>query len=339
MTSSVKQKPNNNTTSSSPYTEPLFHEKNWIKEAIRNNDPIESKLHVIAVISNPCNYKRRYKLMDEFKQRFRNEETDAILYIVELVYGNQKFKCTEQNNPHHLQLRTNHAVWHKENMINLGVKHLLPQDWKAFAWIDSDLSFESLTWCTDTLKLLNGAFDIVQLFSQCCDLNEKRETMNTYSSFGYGYTKLDKYNGIGANYMHCGYCWAITRKMYERIGGLYETSIIGSGDYQIACALIDRVHKSVPPECCNSYKQDLLEYQEKLKTARLGYVPGTILHYFHGTKENRKYVERNSIIIKHQFDPIKDIVKDQNGIIQLNKKNVLINDIFDYFTQRKEDDL
>ena len=27
--------------------------------------------------------------MEEFKQRFRNEETDAILYIVELVYGTQ----------------------------------------------------------------------------------------------------------------------------------------------------------------------------------------------------------------------------------------------------------
>jgi hypothetical protein len=60
MTSTVKQKPNT-TSTSSPYTEPQFHEKNWIKEAIRNNDPIESKLHVIAVISNPCNYKRRYK--------------------------------------------------------------------------------------------------------------------------------------------------------------------------------------------------------------------------------------------------------------------------------------
>ena len=105
------------------------------------------------------------------------------------------------------------------------------------------------------------------------------------------------------------------------------------------CTSIDRVHKSVPNECSIEYKKDLLEYQEKLKTARLGYVPWTILHYFHGTKENRKYIERNSIIIKHQFDPSKDIVKDQNGIIQLNKKNVLVNDIFDYFTQRKEDDL
>jgi len=34
--------------------EALEYKRNEIKDAIRNNDPIEEKLHVIIVVSNPC---------------------------------------------------------------------------------------------------------------------------------------------------------------------------------------------------------------------------------------------------------------------------------------------
>ena len=36
---------------------------NDIKFAISNNDPIEEKLNVIVVISNPCLYAKRYILL------------------------------------------------------------------------------------------------------------------------------------------------------------------------------------------------------------------------------------------------------------------------------------
>jgi len=41
----------------------IRYKHNIIKEAIENNDPIEEKLHVIAVISNPCLFAKRYILM------------------------------------------------------------------------------------------------------------------------------------------------------------------------------------------------------------------------------------------------------------------------------------
>lgn len=43
-------------------------------------------------------------------------------------------------------------LWHKDNMINLGVENLLPEDCKAFAWIDADLDFESHSWALDKLQ-------------------------------------------------------------------------------------------------------------------------------------------------------------------------------------------
>ena len=40
----------------------IEYKANPIKEAILNNEPIEEKLHVIIVVSNPCLYIKRYKL-------------------------------------------------------------------------------------------------------------------------------------------------------------------------------------------------------------------------------------------------------------------------------------
>jgi len=74
-------------------------------------------------------------------------------------------------------------------MINLGVKNLLPSNWKAVAWIDGDVEFESSTWALDTLKILNGYKDIVQLFSHCVDMDHKNHTMRIFNSAGYHFLK------------------------------------------------------------------------------------------------------------------------------------------------------
>jgi len=59
--------------------------KNETKQTILLNEPIDSKLHVISVISNPCLYAKRYILMREFIYRMQQEE-NIQLYIVEMVY-------------------------------------------------------------------------------------------------------------------------------------------------------------------------------------------------------------------------------------------------------------
>jgi hypothetical protein len=57
-----------------------------IKEYIINNDCIEENLHVIAVVSNPCNYNIRYKLAKEFLDRIE-KDNNVICYLVELTKG------------------------------------------------------------------------------------------------------------------------------------------------------------------------------------------------------------------------------------------------------------
>jgi hypothetical protein len=313
---------------------------NDIKYAIKNNEPIEKKLNVIVVISNPCLYAKRYILLKEFIKRIEEEEDNVTLFVVELIYKNQKFYVTNKNNKNHLQIKTDIPIWHKENMINLGVKHLLPSNWKAFAWIDADIEFESNSWALDTLKILNGCKDVVQLFSHCVDMDKDETNLNIFNSFGYSFNKNKKHTAKGLDYWHPGYAWAISRKAYEKIGGLYDKGVLGSGDNIMALAFINKCKNMNNINYSQEYNNSMLEFQKNAKSLRLGYTPGVIRHYFHGSKKNRKYTERWQILIKHQFSPIQHLIYDSFGLLIPTAEftEEFKNDIMNYFKERKEDE-
>jgi hypothetical protein len=313
---------------------------NELKLALNNNNPLEDKLNVIVVISNPCLYARRYQLFNKIVNKL-NEDTFIRLYVVELAYKNQKFIVTNSNDKNHLQIRTDTPLWHKENMINIAVKKLLPKNYKAFAWIDADIEFESNTWALDTLKILNGYKDVVQLFSHAVDMDHDESTLNIFSSFGYSFSKHKKFKpGKINDYWHPGFAWAITRKSYEKMGGLYEKGILGSGDNIMAYSFINKCIHYNNSKYSDDYNNSMLEFQERSKHLRLGYVPGVIRHYYHGKKKNRYYHERTEILAKHQFSPQTDITYDFNGIIipTNNFSQEFKDDIMNYFFERKEDE-
>ena len=317
----------------------IQYKRNIIKEAILNNDPIEDKLHVVLTISNPCLYARRYILIKEMMNRLELEETDVIVYVVELAYKKQRFTITDSKNPRHLQIRTEIPIWHKENMINLGIQKLLPKNWKAIAWIDSDLEFENPSWAKDTLKVLNGTKDIVQIFSHCVDMNMNEEAMSVFVSFGYQYVKGLPYRREIKNFWHPGYAWACTRKAYEKMGGLYEEAILGSADNVMSLSLIQQGLRGINEKSTDDYKESVLRFQTRVKSLRLGYVPGVLRHYFHGSKENRKYGDRWKILLNHNFSPREHLTHDENGILIPSPEcpSEMLVEILNYFKERNED--
>jgi len=318
----------------------IEYKQNEIKKAIINNKPIEEKLHVVVAISNAGLFARRYILMKEFVKRMEMEEPNVIIYVVELIYENQKFIVTSPSNKRHLQLYTKTPLWHKENMINVAVKRLLPSDWKAFAWIDADIEFENVSWAMDTLKILNGSKDIVQLFSHALDLNMDELPMNIFSSFAFHHTKNKRYCNRGLNYWHPGYAWAMTRLAYERVGGLYEKAILGSGDNIMSLSLINQGLFAVNGASTEDYKNSIRTYQKKMKMLRLGYIPGVIRHHYHGNKKNRFYGERWKILINCDYSPTEHITHDTNGLLvpTENCPIELIDQIKEYFDMRNEDE-
>jgi len=318
----------------------IDYKVNDIKYAIKNNDPIEDKLNVIIVISNPCLYATRYILLKEFVKRIEEEEEHVNLFIVELAYKNQKFIITDKKNKNHLQIRTDFPIWHKENMVNLGVKHLLPKKWKAFAWIDADVEFENNSWALDTLKILNGCKDVVQIFSHCIDMAKDKSNLSIFNSFGYSFSKNKKYTARGNDYWHPGYAWAMTRKAYKKIGGLYDKGVLGSGDNIMALSFINKCQHMNNENYNEDYNNSMLEFQDKAKSLRLGYTPGVIRHYYHGSKKNRQYTERWQILINREFSPIKHLTYDDFGILIPTEEfsSEFKEDMMNYFRERKEDE-
>jgi hypothetical protein len=311
--------------------------RNRVKDCIKLNDPLDKILHVIMVLSNPCSFNRRYQLAREFILRMENED-HVQLYIVELCYSRQPFLLTKENHPRHLQLRTETPIWHKENMINIGTR-LLPPQWKAMAWIDADIEFESSTWAIDTLKVLNGYADMVQIFSHAVDMANDESTMTVFNSAGYQYEKQLPYR-TGTNFWHPGYAWACTRKAYEMMGGLYENAILGSGDQIMMLALMGKVKQGLHTNNHEDYKKDTALFEERTKHLRFSYVPGVIRHYFHGTKANRRYRERWQILVEHHYNPNEHLKKQENGLLIPTDTGPpkLLEDIYQYFKDRNEDD-
>lgn len=320
--------------------------QNNIKKCIRENEKIEEKLNVIICCSNPCQYESRYKLAHDFIKRMSNEE-NVNLYIVELVYQSLNkdppiFYITNKNNKNHLQLiLDNSPLWHKENILNIGIKKLLPKNWKGMAWIDADIEFDNPHWIDDTLKILNN-YDIVQLFSHALDMDPDEKTMSIFSGFGYQYLhkKQHIHGGNPNNQWHPGYAWAMNRKAYDQMNGLFEIAILGSGDYLMAMSWLGIVERTFDNKLSDGYKKSILEYQDKCHGLTLGYVPGVIRHYFHGLKKKRFYNERNQILMKYQFDPYIHLSKTDTGLLIPSKKcdNNMLIDIMNYFISREEDE-
>jgi hypothetical protein len=124
------------------------------------------------------------------------------------------------------------------------------------------------------------------------------------------------------------------------MGGLYEKSILGAGDNNMCFAFLGKGIKSLNEASTDDYKNSIEEFQNNVKNLRIGYVPGLIRHYFHGSKKNRKYMDRWRILIDNNYSPDLHITKNKDGLIipteDCPKK--ILSDILVYFSERNEDE-
>ena len=126
------------------------------------------------------------------------------------------------------------------------------------------------------------------------------------------------------------------------MGGLYDKGILGSSDNIMALSYIQKGDTmAINKDNSDTYKQSVVEFQERVKNIRVGYVPGLIRHYYHGSKDNRQYGERWKILVKYAYCPLKHITYDENGIIIPTSEFPpgLFSEIMNYFSQRNEDDI
>lgn len=285
-------------------------------------------LHVILVVYSPFGQNHRCKLAQECIQRMESFE-NVSLHVVELIYPNQDFMLILKNKKNHLKLKLqdNLYIWSKENLINIAVRQLLPSNWKYMAWIDADIEFENKNWDNNVLSyFISYNYDVLQLFSVCKFLNAK--------DFIHLKKGVISNNGKGSN----GYAWACTRKLYDRIGGLFEYSIIGGGDSIFLKCLYSNINELLFDNL-HKYNECLIQYYNKFYDIKYGFVPLVIIHHYHGDIVNRCYNSRYQILIKNNYDPNIHIMKENNlGLLLFNKEEYeeFHQEIVDYFKIRKE---
>lgn len=333
--------------------------------------PMDHKeLKVITMVSNPIRYKTRYNLYRKFAKHMADSGVDLITCEVQL--GDRPFEVTEAGNPNHVQLRTSSEIWIKENALNIAARRLyeLWPDWKYMAWIDADVQFAREDWAAEAVSMLSR-FRIIQLWSSAIDLDFNMNPLFTTRSFCWCHREflrhpekvgflndqgvweknqgMSDWRGYAAQakpFWHSGYAWAMRRETYEGLGGpydggLFEVSVIGSGDHHMALAWIGEVQRSMPQKCGKRYRELVMEYQarsDKVVQKDIGYIDGAIFHYFHGAKASRGYRTRWNILGENQYDPTYDLTRDANGLFKLTDRNLKFrDDLRCYFESRNED--
>jgi hypothetical protein len=126
------------------------------------------------------------------------------------------------------------------------------------------------------------------------------------------------------------------------MGGLLDINVVGGGDHQMAKGFYGTADKAIPFKSTPGYRAAVLSWQEHALGLKqnVGFVPGTLMHYWHGQKVKRGYFDRWQILAKNNFDPVTDLRKDWQGLWQLaGNKPQLRDDLRAYLRQRNEDSL
>jgi hypothetical protein len=332
----------------------------------------EQTLHIAVCYSNPFRWRTRRELANDCIRHLRTS-ANVCLHVGELAYGDRPFEITDSaQNPNDVQLRTNHELFHKENILNRIIQ-TFPTNWKYGAYIDADFHLTRHDWALETIHQLQH-YDFVQPFSSYSDL--------TGETLGTGHLPMRVNSGFAFNYIQNGYrlpegyanggwkkqgataecyyeshfgpeasrrgvgatggMWAFRRAAFDTVGGLLDKCILGHGDWFMTFGLVG---EEAPDMHLGSYSEDyraaISAWQRnaaKLKK-NIGYVDGFAVHHFHGSKVRRSYSHRDLILVQNQFAPSTDLRMDWQGIYQLtSEKPNLRDDIRRYFLSRTEDD-
>jgi hypothetical protein len=283
----------------------------------------KSKLHVLTTQYNPLRWSTP-------ERNFRNWATHmldsgVVVTVCELQYGNRPYVC---NIPYvrHIGVRSDSWCWSKENLLNLALRKVLPEA-QYICWEDADVYHRDSQWANKTMEALEEYY-VVQTWSQCIDLGPEDEVCIVHHSLSNLYTQQKPVTkdedrpwwtreGGEHEYAHPGFSWACRKELLKATGGFFDVALFGSGDYHMALSMIGKAEWSLPEGAETEYRKRLLKWQDRAKPlvqGKLGAVPGTLEHRFHGNRHTSRHLDRWQIMIKHRFDPAIDIRRNGHDV-------------------------
>ena len=312
----------------------------------------------VTTFYNPAGYRRR-----KGNYRVFREHLDLPLMTVEWSRDG-RFELGPGDADLLIQLDGGDVMWQKERLLNIGVAHL-PAQCTHVAWLDCDVVFENLTWATQAIDRLENE-RLVQLFERVVHLmptpierlrhdaaswrdagvmNQRIGTARMYcdaksagdlSVFGV-LPAGQPFSNPGSN----GHAWAAHRSLLQE-HPLFDAWVVGGGDvafiYAAAGLSADHIRMRGLTAAHASHYVQHAGPLERAIDGRIAWVPGTLLHLWHGDPVDRQYQARFSILARHGFDPRSFLQRSASGVWEWARApQGLPDEIRAYFDQRNED--
>jgi hypothetical protein len=271
---------------------------------------------VCLVYFNSAKSKRL--LMNYFYMLEKLKLANIPTYTLELYYDQPEIK-----NAFHVKGES--FLFHKERLCRL-IEKKVSWIYQKIVFMDADIVFNDPNWYSEVSQLLNK-HDVVQPFTTAMwsDITYT-EALQTRST-----VLLAEKGGKYDPTLHPGFAWAFKRSWFRKVG-FFDYGITGSGDTLSSAAWLDLKFPA-------GYLQPALKptFDEfcKLPKPRITHASGTITHLWHGSKQNRKYVERHAIL-KGIADIRKIVRVSKAGVFELLDPEVN-NKLKLYFVEREDD--
>ncbi len=305
----------------------------WPPEPDTPIQVLPGRLAVLACYFNPCGYEAPKRNFLRFAAALR--ERRIPLHAIELAFGDEPFFLEPGDGI--ARVRGADVLWQKERMLNRLLESV-PPEFDKVAWVDADLIFTNPHWADDASRLLER-YPVVQLFEQAVPLTREGHHGDVRNGVAFAVAhglKDARHLGIS----HPGFAWAARRELIAR-HGLLDTNIVGGSDSMMVYAMFGWSYIDYLNRYGAGMRESFLAWAgpfwEEVR-GRVGYVPGQVLHMWHGSRADRKYDERVDWLGRHDFDPMTDIAPDGNGLWRWASEKPGMHDrIRRYFFERRED--
>ena len=294
-------------------------------------------LAVVCCHFNPVHYRSRLRNYHQFAAAFAG--SDVRLLTVELAFGDDPWELPAGDRI--LQIRTRDVMWQKECLLNRGIGELIDEGYEKIAWVDADVWFHDPAWPVHASIALED-HRLIQLFESVHRVQPigppqvKRGSAARFCTTGRIDTEL----------FTPGYGWAARADVLGEVP-LCDSLIVGGGDAAVFLASCGRASswkrslarqhwfRSMNLTCRRHYVAWAKRWAEAID-GRVGYLDQHASTFYHGSRKNRRFQERWSLIA--DFDPNQHVTRCPEGCWQwVSDDTAMKRNVCNYFRDRAED--
>jgi len=313
-------------------TQPVYPARSYIPCA---------DLCVITTYYNPAAYETKMVNYRRFAEAL--ERSGIALYTIELAFGDDPFALPAV--PTTFRVRGRDIIWQKERLMNLLMREV-PERYTKIIWLDCDVLFSNPDWAVASSAALDR-YQVIQPFEWAVRLPRNELQYDQDGELHEGFAALNSRTAHrNADHFdlhgHTGYAWGIRRETLDR-HGFYDACISGSGDHLMAHAFYGDIDTRCVYRMIGTgrYFDHFSKWANKIYESvhgAVGFVPGYLLHLWHGDTSDRRYFERNQELIGMNFDPAQDLALDASGLLMWSEDNPGLRTwAVEFFSARKED--